>query len=138
MNSMKKIAAILLLFLYAQQSFGQGESRVIFQVQSSDSLVYKSIVSQISNLKKEMPSTNIEVLCHGPGIDFLRVEKSSYSKKVQALGFKDISLVACEFTMSQRKIKKDDIVPFAITVPYGIVELVRKQQEGWIYLKAGF
>jgi len=135
---MKKVATVLLLFLCTQQLFAQGESRVIFQVQSSDSLVYRSIMSQIGNLKKELPNTAIEILCHGPGIDFLRIEKSSYAKRIQALGFNDISMVACEFTMSQRKIKKSDIVPFASTVPYGIVELVRKQQEGWIYLKAGF
>lgn len=138
MNSMKKLIVALFLFLNVQLLYGQDPSKVIFQIQSSDSLVYKSIVSQINNLKKELPNTTIEVLCHGPGIDFLRIEKSTYAKKVQALGFKDVSLVGCEFTMSQRKIKKDDIVPFAITVPYGIVELVRKQQEGWIYLKAGF
>lgn len=138
MNSAKKLTALLSLFLCTQLSFGQVESRVIFQIQSSDSLVYRSIVSQVTNLKKELPDASIEILCHGPGIDFLRIEKASYAKRVQALGFQNVSMVACEFTMSQRKIKKDDIVPFASTVPYGIVELVRKQQEGWIYLKAGF
>lgn len=138
MNSIKKISTALLLFFCVQLSFAQEVPKVIFQIQSSDSLVYKSIVTQISNLKKELPNTRVEILCHGPGIDFLRVEKSVYAKRIQALGFKDVSLVACEYTLSQRKIKREDIVPFSTTVPYGIVELVRKQQEGWIYLKAGF
>lgn len=138
MSSMKKLATSLFLLLCTQVSFAQVGSKVIFQVQSPDSLVYRSIVSQVTNLKKELPDTSIEIVCHGPGIDFLRIEKASYAKRVQALGFNDVSMVACEFTMSQRKITKSDIVPFANSVPYGIVELVRKQQEGWIYLKAGF
>ncbi len=135
---MKKLVTVLLLFVFQQASFGQEQANVIFHLQSADTLVYKSVVSQIKNLKKEMPNTAIEVLCHGPGIDFLRVEKSNYAKSIQGLGFVDISIVGCEFTMSQRKIKKEGIVPFATTVPYGLVELVRKQQEGWIYIKAGF
>lgn len=135
---MKKLLIALFFFTFLQGSFAQDQAKVIFHLQSADTLVYKSVVSQIKNLKKEMPATAIEVLCHGPGIDFLRVEKSTYAASIQRLGYSDISIVGCEFTISQRKIKKEGLVPFATTVPYGLVELVRKQQEGWIYIKAGF
>jgi intracellular sulfur oxidation DsrE/DsrF family protein len=138
MKNTKITGTVLLLMLFAQLSFSQEIPKVIFQVQTSDSLVYKSLVGQIRNLKKELPNTSIEILCHGPGIDFLLVEKSKYAKGIQALGFTDVSLVACEYTLNQRKIKREGIVPFATTVPHGIAELVRKQQAGWIYLKAGF
>lgn len=135
---MKNLILVFFLFASFLGSFAQDQAKVIFHLQSADTMVYKSVVSQIKNLKKEMPTTPIEVLCHGPGIDFLRIEKSTYAMSIQRLGFSDISIVGCEFTMSQRKIRKDGIVPFATTVPYGLVELVRKQQEGWIYIKAGF
>lgn len=135
---MKKLLLAIFLLGALQQSFAQEQAKVIFHLQSSDTLVYKSLVSQIGNLKKQLPQTAIEVLCHGPGIDFLRVEKSKYATSIQAFGYTDISMVGCEFTMNQRKIKKDGIVSFATTVPYGLVELITKQQEGWIYIKAGF
>lgn len=135
---MKKLFTFLFFLTFLQASFAQEEAKVIFHLQSADTLVYKSVFSQIKNLKKEMPTTAIEILCHGPGIDFLRLEKSAYAKNIQHLGFTDISIVGCEFTMSQRKIMRADIVLFASTVPYGVVEIVQRQQEGWIYVKAGF
>jgi uncharacterized protein len=135
---MKKLVITLFILTFSQLSIAQENAQVIFHLQSSDTLVYKSIVSQISNLKKELPGSAVAILCHGPGIDFLRVEKSKYVTTIRGLGYSDVSFVACEFTMTQRKIRKDEIVPFAITVPYGLVELVTKQQAGWIYIKTGF
>jgi intracellular sulfur oxidation DsrE/DsrF family protein len=135
---MNKLLITLFILSASQLSMAQEHAKVIFHLQSADTLVYKSIVSQISNLKKELPGTAVEILCHGPGIDFLRVEKSKYATSIQRLGFADVGIVGCEFTMTQRKIKKEAIVPFATTVPYGLVELVTKQQAGWIYIKAGF
>lgn len=135
---MKKLLFLLFIAASSQAAFAQESPKVIFHLQSSDTLVHKSIVSQISNLKKEFPTAAVEVLCHGPGIDFLLNKKSKYSQKIESMKLGDIHFVACEFTMSQRKIKKEDVVPFASSVPYGITEIVKKQQENWLYIKAGF
>jgi intracellular sulfur oxidation DsrE/DsrF family protein len=40
--------------------------------------------------------------------------------------------------MKQKNIKPEDLVPFAQTVPYAMVDIVKKQQDGWIYVKLGF
>lgn len=135
--SMKKVGSLIIVLLFFKAVLAQ-EPKVIFHLQSADTLVYKSVVSQVSNLKKEFPLAGIEVLCHGPGIDFLRDKKTRYASRLVAMGFSDVNLVACEFTMSQRKIKKDDLLPAVSTVPFGIAEIVRKQRAGWIYIKAGF
>jgi intracellular sulfur oxidation DsrE/DsrF family protein len=40
--------------------------------------------------------------------------------------------------MKDRKITKEMMIPEAGYVPYGILEIVEKQEQGWSYIKAGF
>lgn len=130
--------ATILLSLILTTAFAQQSSKVVLHLQSADSLVHKSLVNQISNLKKSIPDATIELVCHGPGLEFLLKEKSRYVNKLNHLKLKDVSFVGCEFTMSQRNYKKEDLVPYAQTVPLGIAEIVKKQAEGWLYVKMGF
>src|SRR5690349_24698574 len=75
-------------------------AKVVLHLQSSDSLVHKSIVNQISNLKKSLPDATIELVCHGPGLEFLLKDKSRYVNRRDKMKLKDVSFVCCEFTIS--------------------------------------
>ena len=134
---MKKIFFILLMLssgaLWAQQA-----PNIVLQLQTSDTLVHKSVVNQIGNLKKEFPDAEIDLVCHGPGLEFLLKEKSRYINKLHKMNLKGVSYTGCEFTMSQKNIKKEALVDFVKTVPYGIAEIIKKQQQNWLYVKLGF
>jgi hypothetical protein len=39
--------------------------------------------------------------------------------------------------MRMRKVTKADLLDGVGTVPAGVVEIVKKQEAGWIYVKAG-
>ncbi len=134
---MKKYFFFLSMVVSAQV-FAQQQPKVIMHLQSSDTLVYKSVVNQVANLKKELPDAEIELMCHGPGIEFLLKGKSKYANKLDKLKLKGVTVVGCEFTMAQKNIKKEDLVPFATTVPFGIAEIVKKEQDNWLYVKLGF
>ena len=49
-----------------------------------------------------------------------------------------VVFVACESTMIDRKIPHENIIPEAGFVKSAVVELVKKQEQGWTYFKAGF
>ncbi len=134
---MKKTLSLFFFCLVLSWATAQA-TKVVLHLQSADSLVHKSLVSQISNLKKSLPDATIELVCHGPGLEFLLKEKSRYVNRLNKLQLKDVTLVGCEFTMSQRNYKKEDLVSFAETVPLGIAEIVKKQAAGWLYVKMGF
>lgn len=129
---------VLLLICLASSVFSQEANKIILHLQTGDTLVYRSVVNQISNLKKSIPKATIELVCHGPGLNFLLKDKSRYVNRLDKLKLKDVSLVGCEYTMSTYNYTKEDLVPFATTVPFGITELAKKQAEGWIYIKLGF
>ena len=135
---MRKLLLILSFIVASHIAFGQQQPKVILHLQSADTLVHKSIVNQVANLKKEMPDAKVEIVCHGPGMDFLLKEESRYVNKIHKMNMKDVAFVGCEFTMSQKNIKKEDLVPFASTVPFGLVEIIKKQQDQWLYVKLGF
>jgi hypothetical protein len=78
------------------------------------------------------------VVCHGPGLGFLLNKNSTYVNKLQGMNFKEVAFVGCEFTMKQRNIKREELVPFALTVPSGVVEILKKEQQHWLYVKLGF
>ncbi|MGE0772677.1 MAG: DsrE family protein [Cyclobacteriaceae bacterium] len=133
---MKRIFVMLALIASATALSAQS-TQVVLHLQSSDTLVYKSVVNQVGNIKKAIPDATIELVCHGPGIDFLK-KGSVYVEKIQRLKLSQVTFAGCEFTMKQKNINKGDLVAYAITVPYGLVEIIHKQKEGWAYVKLGF
>jgi hypothetical protein len=49
-----------------------------------------------------------------------------------------VSFIACENSIIERKVPKESIVPEAGFVKLGLEEVIRLQESGWSYLKAGY
>jgi thiosulfate dehydrogenase len=79
-----------------------------------------------------------EVVCHGPGINLLHSDKTKFSEKIKQFTAQGIIFVACENTLKEKQIAKEKILPEAAFVLMGIGEIVKKQEQGWSYIKAGF
>lgn len=113
--------------------------RVIMQLVSGDTLAHKALMHQLKNLKEVWAdSVEIEVLVQGPGLDILTKEKTTQSENIYKLKQSGIHFTACEFSLKQRNVKKEDILPEMEFVRYGLVEIIKRQEQGWSYLKAGF
>ncbi len=112
--------------------------KIIFQLTTNDTLAHKALMKQIGNITSVEPSTKIEVVCHGPGLEMLQINKSVVSKKIKEFSDKGVVFNACEFSMSERKVLKENILPSAGFVKAGIIAIVKKQNAGWSYIKAGF
>lgn len=111
---------------------------IVMQLTSADTMVHKGLIKQLNNLKTGWGDTvNIEVVCHGPGIELLMSSKSRFSQQINQLQQKGIDFVACENTMLEKKINKTEILPNMIFVRMGIGEIILKQEQGWHYIKAG-
>lgn len=111
---------------------------IVMQLTSADTMVHKGLIKQLNNLKTGWGDTvNIEVVCHGPGIELLMSSKSRFSQQINQLQQKGIDFVACENTMLEKKINKIEILPNMIFVHMGIGEIILKQEQGWHYIKAG-
>ena len=111
--------------------------KIVIQLTSGDTAVQHSVVKQIKNLLTGAPKSQIEVVCHNQGISFLVTTKTLQAEKVRELKARGVMFAACENTLRDRKIKREELLPEATTVPSGVLEIVKKQRKKWAYLKAG-
>jgi uncharacterized protein len=151
---MKKIFVALLVFvmanvvatqkLMAQASAGETviaekqQHKIVFQLTTDDTLAHKALMKQLNNITTVAPGTIIEVVCHGPGLGMLVTGKTIVHEKIQQMKMKGVEFVACEFSMSERNVPKEKIIPESGFVKAGIIEIITKQEQGWSYIKSGF
>lgn len=134
---------LLLLILSSQGAFSQNEApvvtteklKVVFQLTSNDTLLQKSLVRQLNNFLTAAPRARLEVVCHNNGISFLQTAVTRQAEKIKELKARGVDFVACENTLRERKIKREELVGECRTVPAGVVEIVLKQKKKWAYIK---
>lgn len=79
---------------------------------------------------------DVEVVVYGPGIAFLKKDGSD-AGEIQKLESAHLRFVACGNAIRKEHLELADLIPGAEVVPAGIVEVVRKQEQGSTYIKAG-
>ncbi|MBL7917887.1 MAG: DsrE family protein [Bacteroidia bacterium] len=142
---MKKLKQFTLVFLFTflsqnlvlAQVKEKAEHKIIFQLTSADTTAHKQLMKQFNNILSVSPTTKIEVVCHGGGLDMLVSDKTIVADKIKALKEKGVVFTACEFSIKERKVDRSKIIAEATYVPAGIIEIVSKQEQGWSYIKAG-
>lgn len=112
--------------------------KIVFQLTSNDTMAHKSLMKQLNNITSVAPTTKIEVVCHGPGLDMLVSDKTIVLEKIKQLKAIGVNFIACEFSMKERNVPIEKIIPEAGFVKAGIIEIVTKQEQGWSYIKSGF
>ena len=60
-----------------------------------------------------------------------------FAEETVRWGTGGVAFVGCENTMTRKNMTKDQLVPFALTVDSGVAEVIRKQEQGWSYIKSG-
>jgi intracellular sulfur oxidation DsrE/DsrF family protein len=138
----KKSLIVFALLFVAFQLFAQNvpaPHRVVIQISSNDTLVWKGLMNNIKNLKNAWnDSVAIEVVANGQGIEFLVLGKTTQQEKIGYYKSKGVVFLACENTMAERKISKESIIQESGFVKSAIVEIINRQEKGWSYIKAGF
>lgn len=141
-NLIRGIILLLLtpLALKAQQGpevLDMKKHKIVFQFMDADSASQVRMNMQVGNVRTTWPNAEIEVVCQGGGIDMLITAKSKASSSVAEWTSKGVIFAACNNTMRNRNVKKEDLLSQAVVVPSAIVELALKQEGGWSYVKGG-
>jgi intracellular sulfur oxidation DsrE/DsrF family protein len=113
------------------------EHKIVFQLTTSDTTVYRSLTRQLNNVLVHWPKAKLEVVIYAKGIGFVRKDQSVYEAEIAELKKRGVTFAVCENTMKQQKLTKDQVLNSVIYVPVGIAEIVTKQEEGWSYIKVG-
>ena len=117
--------------------------RVVLDIGIEGADRWEAVFRNIDNLRADLGAGNVEVegVIHGKAWPLMvKPEKggaAEFHPKVEAAIRSGVKLVLCENTMKRNKIEKADVLPYAATTSSAMGELVRKQTEGWAYLKLG-
>lgn len=135
------VIALLLLFSGSvrSQSPATPAHRIVMQLSTNDTLAWKGLMNNLRNLKAGWgDSLAICVVAHGPGLDLLTKGKTTQEEKIRQFRQLGIEFIACENTMKERNVPRESIIADATFIRMGIAEIVRRQEQGWSYIKAGF
>ena len=113
--------------------------KIVIEVNVEGQEAWGGILNNVENLQKALgpEHTQVEVVAHGKGLSLLLAADAPLKERLQQASNSGVVLAACENTMRRKNVKKEDLLPFATTVPSGVTEVVLKQEAGWSYLKGG-
>jgi intracellular sulfur oxidation DsrE/DsrF family protein len=111
-------------------------TRVVVQVSEADPARWNLVLNNVQNLQDDLGADKvaIEVVAYGPGIGMLTFDAPTNSR-ISELIKSGVAVQACENTMRNQKLVRADMHPSVTYVPAGVVRIIRRQQEGWAYLR---
>lgn len=132
---------------------GERRYRALIDLTSTTEQQWASMLNSVENLQKALgvEAVQIEVVVHGQALGLLRADRRrpdkaaqgdadaapTLEKRLEQLSNAGVVFAACENTMQREGVSKQDLLPFARTVDSAVAELVRRQAEGWAYVKPG-
>lgn len=93
-------------------------------------------VNNINDLIKDLGKENvqIELLMNGTGVKIMRKE-GEHRHRLEYLAEKGVDLKVCSNSLEGHNISEKELLDEAQPVPAGVSELVKKQDDGWSYIK---
>lgn len=120
----------------AQQKKSAAKHRVIFQVSDNDPARWQLALNNARNVQTDLGKENvqIEIVTYGPGIEMMKAESKVAGGLAGALDT-SVGLIACENTMQNNKVSRDDMYAGIGFVQAGVTHLMKRQKEGWAYIR---
>ena len=122
---------------FAQQKKpAAGKQRVIFQVSDNDPGKWSLALNNAKNVQTDLgkDKVQIEIVAYGPGLGMLKSDSKVADRLAGALD-DSVGLIACENTMHQTKVTRDQMYDGIAYVQAGVTHIMKRQQEGWAYIR---
>ena len=130
-------AALVAIALPAAAQPQPTKNRALFQITDKDPARWNLILNNMANLRDGVggEGAEIELVAYGPGLLMLKADSPVKERLAEALK-SGVKINACQQTMRGMKFVPGDMVPDIGYVPSGVVEVMRKQQQGWAYIRS--
>jgi intracellular sulfur oxidation DsrE/DsrF family protein len=111
--------------------------RVLFHLDEGSNFRLKLTLSNIQNLLNDLGDEQLQIECvvNGAGVKLFQHFIGSSHAAIETLTDRGIQFVVCEHSLALFELSKDDMLSAVGFVSSGVGELVKKQTEGWVYLK---
>jgi intracellular sulfur oxidation DsrE/DsrF family protein len=149
-GAMKKVLVGLIggLLLWAQGSTVRAEDaakdvkhKVVVEVNFEGQDQWEAVLHNVYNLKKALApdgGVRVEIVTLGKGVGILQTKDADIVARLKALADAGDEIGICNNTCVGRHIEKKDLASYVTIVDSGVAEVVRREEQGWSYLKGGF
>ena len=129
-------AALAPAIASAQPKTSAIKNKVVFQMSDNDPMRWSLALHNMRNVQVELGEDDVELelVAYGPGIGMLKGDSPMAKRIAEALKT-GVKVIACENTMKGQKLSYTDMLPDIGYAPSGVVELMRKQQQGYAYIR---
>lgn len=113
------------------------KNRALFTVTESDPARWNLILNNVRSIREGVGNEGIEIeiVAYGPGVLMLKNDSSVKERVAEAVKA-GARVNACQNTMNGMKLSPSEMQPEIGYVPSGVVEVMRKQQLGWAYVRS--
>ena len=133
-----KLRLTVFLILICGLSYSQSfPYNVVIDITSNDTTLQQSVMRWVKGITREYKDANVEVVFYGKSLDMISKGKSILEQDIAEYSQKqNVSFTVCEQAMKRNNITKDQLIAGVKSVPDGIHHIIKRQHEGWGYIKA--
>ena len=133
------LAALASAWGQAPQPAGNARHKVVLQMNVAGADSWNQVLANVGNVQRAFGAegVQIEIVFYGKGLTALLKTNSAYEERLKKAAADGVILGACQNTMRNMKVTSADLFPFVTEVDSGVAELVRRQEAGWSYIRAG-
>lgn len=136
LNSLLRLLAVALIATFSCLATATPQNRVVFHLSEGDAAIWKQAFNNIRNVQKSFSRGNVAValVINGNAIGVARAD-SAFAESLSEAVASGIEVIVCENAMKERNLKRDDMHKKLAYTPIGTLDIMKKQQEGWAYIK---
>jgi intracellular sulfur oxidation DsrE/DsrF family protein len=132
----KGTIALLFCMITLAASAQEKKLSVVWDLSSADTTVQAAVFRQVNNARAQVPDLQVEVVFHGQAVFAVMNDSLQFASRVKLAKEKGVTLAVCNNSLKRLKIDPSKLMPETTVVPSAVVELIKKQADGWSYLKA--
>ncbi len=113
--------------------------RIVFQVTIDGQEHWNAILNQIENVQKGFApeKVEIEVVTHGNATGFVLASNKAVSERIRKIEASGANFAYCATPQKKNNVKPEELTPGVTIIPSGLVQVIKRQEEGWSYIKGG-
>lgn len=110
--------------------------QLVLQVSDNDPAKWNLALNNARNVQVDlgMDNVDVEIVAYGPGLAMLKAD-SKVAQRLDSAAKQGVGLMACENTMRKTHVEKSAIFSGAKFVDAGVVHIMKRQREGWSYVR---
>lgn len=148
MKRLLVLLVVMLSFIWAETELTEPKPsmvnprKFVFPITSADENEISHVLSSVSNVVKfyGVDKCEVVIVAYSQGIKSLLKEPKFFDKDIQkrlksVMMYDSVEFIACNNTMKTYEIKEKELLKDVEVVTAGIVEIIERQLDGYIYVR---